>query len=100
MMNEENIGRIYKIINSVNDKSYIGSTILPLKIRMQKHLIKSKLYPDIKLYKCMNKLGHDKFKMILLKKVKIKNSEELKKIEQNYIDSIKPELNTYCSYVK
>ncbi len=97
MSNYEN-SKIYKIINDINNDIYIGSTIQKLNKRMQGHRSHSRneeRRPNAKLYKLMRELGCDHFKIILIESFNCKNKEELIAREQNHIDLLKPELNTY-----
>lgn len=63
------MGYIYKIINDVNNKIYIGQTIRPIQKRQQQHLYYAKIYKDndkdyqrrTKLYAAMNKYGIEHF---------------------------------------
>lgn len=60
---------IYKIINSVNDKVYIGQTIRSLEVRFKQHLYDAKRYKDksnSKLYNAMNKYGDNKFSITIV----------------------------------
>ena len=55
-------GRIYKIINSVDDSLYIGSTTLDLKLRFYLHKNHSKICKHRLLYKKINELGIENLK--------------------------------------
>jgi hypothetical protein len=52
---------IYKIINDINDKVYIGKTVKTIKVRWQQHLLqerKNKTQANKRaLYSAMNKYG-------------------------------------------
>ena len=50
---------IYKIINDINDKVYIGQTSYSLETRFKEHLYKVNL--DRPLYRAMRKYGIDNF---------------------------------------
>jgi group I intron endonuclease len=88
-------GKIYKIINGVNNKVYIGCTVTSLEKRYYEHLYrcfktdyKSKLYNSIKKY------GEENFKIELVEECEIGNIYE---IERKYIeqyDSFKNGLNS------
>lgn len=54
------MGTIYKIINNINTKVYIGKTIRPLKIRWREHKTNSKRY-DCPLYRAFQKYGIEHF---------------------------------------
>lgn len=62
-MEQNNLGIIYKIINDINDKVYIGQTRQLLSRRWAKHLSDS-LTKDTHLYRAMQKYGVDHFQII------------------------------------
>lgn len=80
---------IYKIINKINGKFYIGSTI-NVKTRWTAH--KSKLnrnkHGNDYLQNSWNKYGEENFIFKLIREVENKNN--LIKIEQFYLDMLKP----------
>lgn len=59
----ENIGYIYKIINTINGKVYIGQTTRTVESRMKQHFVESKRDRSKKysLYRAFNKYGIDSF---------------------------------------
>jgi group I intron endonuclease len=65
-------GKIYKIVNGVNDRLYIGSTCARLCTRMSshrwnaRHLDSPDANPSSPLYQDMKKLGVEKFRMVLV----------------------------------
>lgn len=52
---------IYKITNTLNQKSYIGKTERTIAIRWQEHKRHYQSLPDIPLYKAFNKYGIENF---------------------------------------
>ena len=88
---EKHLGRVYKIINSVDDKIYIGSTFKKLNERLRTHKSDAKKRGS-KFYKFMNEIGFDKFSIQLLEEVYVSNEEELRQIEDNYISQQNPDL--------
>ena len=50
MVNYQN-GKIYKLVNNVDDEIYVGSTTTSLSRRKGGHVDKAKYYPNRKLYK-------------------------------------------------
>lgn len=90
-------GKIYKIINSKNDKVYIGSTCIhKLKYRLSTHKSKMKHRLDEPFYAEMNELGKENFSIILLESGQFQNKIDLLKLEDKYIDGFKiltPELS-------
>ena len=65
-MNKYEQGKIYKLVNSVNDMIYIGSTTEPLHKRWVSHLTEYKRRPNNKLYTKIREIGIEHFKIILL----------------------------------
>ena len=55
------MGLIYKIVNDVNDKVYIGQTTSSLQTRYQQHLTEARKNTQRKLYIAMNEIGIDHF---------------------------------------
>jgi group I intron endonuclease len=61
------IGRIYKIVNDLNDKVYVGQTIRTLTVRFQKHCSKSDdLGQTMAIKKAILKYGKEHFKIELI----------------------------------
>ena len=64
-MNKFEQGKIYKIINDVDDMVYIGSTIQLLRQRFSSHIYETKKQ-NSKLLNHIKLLGKDHFKIVLL----------------------------------
>ena len=82
-------GKIYKIVNDIDDFIYIGSTCLALNMRMIYHRKRAKKNNNANLYKHMVKIGIYCFKIILIRNVSCNNKEELLReewIEYNKCD--------------
>lgn len=85
-----NMGNIYMITNTVNNKLYIGQTINSLKRRMQQHMANFNMYrkgrndkiANFAIYKAMLEHGYDKFTARMLMTVPIAKLNEL---EQHFI---------------
>ena len=80
---------IYKITNNINQKVYIGQTIMAPMQRWQKHKSDARLNKPYPLYKAMNKYGINNFSFEVLEEVDI---EQLDEKERYYI-------NLYNSYI-
>ena len=80
-------GRIYKILNTINDDCYIGSTCSKLSRRMAKHRydMKSSRCYSSKLYQTMNELGCENFYIELICECPCDNKEQLQAMEGQYI---------------
>ena len=79
--------KIYKIVNDIDDDIYIGATCQALSKRMAEHRksMKSKRDNHIKLYKKMNEIGVEHFKILLIEETPCENVEQLRAIEGDYI---------------
>lgn len=100
------MGIIYKIINLVNGKFYIGSTIRPLRIRKYEHLssLRKNKHPNDYLQKSFNKYGEKNFKFEILEKLnfeKCLSKKEIAKIlvnrEMELIEIFSPDYNLKIS---
>lgn len=56
-------GKIYKVVNDLNDNEYIGSTTQTLSRRFSSHKVQKR---DSKFYKAMQTIGTDHFKILLI----------------------------------
>lgn len=87
-------GKIYKIINDINDKKYYGSTISTLSHRFCQHKTNMNNEENLcLLYEEMRELGKEHFKIILIENYEAKNKDDLRAREQFFLDRDKPELN-------
>lgn len=92
-------GKIYKIINSIDNKIYIGSTCSKyLCKRMGQHRERARDSQNLsnKLYCHMRKLGVEKFKIVLIRKVSAVDKDALEKEEYKEMNKRSPKrlLNT------
>jgi len=81
-------GKIYKIVNSENDKVYIGSTTKTLAQRMGGHRRCAKSNPS-RFYKAMRHHGVENFSIELIKSVPCSNVIELEKVEYKIINKMR-----------
>ena len=88
---KKRISAVYKIVNTVTDDFYIGSS-RNVYIRWAEHKCPSvwKHYPNSLMYQDMQKYGVDKFRFQILVSVM---PEYLKQVEQEYIEMLKPTYN-------
>lgn len=85
-------GTIYKIINSVDDKIYIGSTICTLNHRMGRHRTDAR-NGDKKLVSAyMRQVGINQFRIEAVLSVTVNSREELRILEQQEINKVDPKL--------
>ena len=84
-------GSIYKITNDVNDKIYVGKTLLNIQKRFFQHKAESLRNKNEKrpLYRAMNKYGYEHFHIELIEEcpVEILSDKEIYWI--NFYDSYK-----------
>lgn len=77
------IGRIYKILNKINQKVYIGCTINSLQHRFNEHLYRCYMTDsNSKLYNSIKKYGKENFEIILITECKL---SEIYETEKKYI---------------
>jgi group I intron endonuclease len=86
---------IYKITNTINNKSYVGSSVdVYQRGCSYKHLIKRKKLHNKHLQSAVEKYGYDNFIFELLDKCEEGTSVfDLHQLEQSYINKINPEYN-------
>ena len=89
--------KVYKLINSVDSKIYVGSTTVSLSMRLAKHKEDAKRRPR-PVHKHFNTIGWDTVRIILIETVNCFNREQLLQREQHYIDLLKPSLNKISAY--
>jgi hypothetical protein len=86
--------KIYKIVNTINDDIYVGSTKNELRVRWQGHKkFYKKHFNRNGLYEMMNEYPIESFRIVLIEEVKCTNKEDQIKHEQIFIDELKPKLN-------
>lgn len=100
MVNYKN-GKIYKIVNDVNDDIYIGSTCQSLSMRMAGHRrlckFKIKNNSNRRVYVQMNEIGITHYSICLIEKYPCESKEELHKKEGFYIKKLGASLNTHVA---
>lgn len=78
---------IYAIVNTLNNKKYIGSTCnLRKRYRQHFNLLKNNAHINIHLQRAFNKYGYDKFEFWILEQCE-EVLDTLLMLEQKYIDS-------------
>ena len=77
-------GKIYQILNNVNDDMYVGSTTQPLCKRSYKHKKDCKSR-DCRIHKVMREIGEDNFYIELIESLSCNSKEELNAREGHYI---------------
>ena len=87
MPNYQN-AKLYKILNSIDDEIYVGSTIKPLSHRMAQHRGDAKKHSHYKLHEHMNKLDVKNFYIELIENYPCNDVYELRAREGYYIREI------------
>ena len=71
-------GYIYKIVNDINDKIYIGQITTDLNTRLSQHKYDAKNNTrNMYIYKAMRKYGFDNFNIEEIEKIQFENKKEL-----------------------
>ena len=80
-------GKIYQILNNVNDDIYVGSTCQALSKRMYEHrsTCNNSYDAKAKLYQLMREIGQDNFYIELIETYPCNSKEELNAKEGYYI---------------
>ena len=95
MSNKYTFGKIYKLMTTESNDTYIGSTCLPLKMRLWRHLALSKrISTTNKLYNTMKRIGTKAFKIELIEDYPCNTNKELIEREAYWITECTPSLNT------
>ncbi len=68
-MNKYENGKIYKLVNSLNDVSYVGSRCSPLAKRLYQHKKASEKNPNLFLYEYVRKMDWKNWEIQPLTKV-------------------------------
>lgn len=94
LSDNKNKSGIYKWVNNINDKCYVGSSIYLYK-RLSKYYSINFLTEEVStgsstIYKALLKYGHSNFRLDIIEYC---DKEFLIKREQYYIDLLKPEYN-------
>lgn len=93
------ICRIYKIINTEDDKIYIGSTKSSLSQRMSEHRRHCKRKKKLNLHIHMNSIGIKNFHIETLEEKEVESRTQQLMLESIYIKKLNPELNKLLPYV-
>jgi hypothetical protein len=85
-------GKIYKIVNTIDDMVYIGSTVTRLCDRMGQHRRNSKKQnKNSKLYTHIKNIGIEHFKILLIKSHACNSKDELESEEFKEMNNIDKE---------
>ena len=92
-MNRYHNGQIYKLVNTVDDRIYMGSTAMPLSKRLSNHKKAARKHTERRVYKELNTVGWSNVRIVLIEAYRCENKNELIAREQHHMDLLKPELN-------
>lgn len=87
-------GKIYRLVNNVDDEFYVGSTCTSLAKRLYRHKQASILEPNRPVYKHLVNIGWENVKIVLIQEHPCNNKMELERKEREHIEAFKPTLNT------
>ena len=90
-------GKIYKLVNDVNDDFYVGSTATSLAKRKYWHKTKGRQMPGVKAI--FDEIGWDKMKIILVEEWPCENNDQLRQRERYWFDALKPTMNIIRPWV-
>jgi hypothetical protein len=91
--NYEN-GKVYKIVNMVDDEIYVGSTCYSLTKRMSMHKRDAQTSKMAKVHVKMRNIGIENFKIILIELYPCSNRDELTMREEEFRVNLRATLNT------
>ena len=88
-------GKIYKLVNSVDDKVYIGFTCLSLSVRKTALVSEARVAGSSScVYVHLNQVGWDNVQIVLIEAYKCDNVFQLLRRKNFWIEELKPTLNT------
>jgi group I intron endonuclease len=92
-------GKIYKLVNDVDDKIYVGSTVKPLNIRFSEHKQDANRFPNRPAYDHFNKMRWSNVRIELIEKYPCESKAELHAHERVWYDKLNPMLNVMRPFV-
>ena len=87
-------GKIYKLVNTVDNNFYIGSTKQSLHERLDNHISTSKSHPHRKVYKHICNIGWNNVRIELVENHPCNTERELVTRERYWYDVMAPQLNS------
>lgn len=93
MTNPYSNGKIYKLVNSVDGRIYVGSTCNVLSKRLAEHKRAARQNPTRCVYEALNDVGWENVRIVLIEAFRCTNKEELTAREQYFMDMLRPSLN-------
>ena len=71
-------GKVYRLVNKVDEELYVGSTIQSLAKRKGGHKCDARRHPEIKVYQHLNSIGWENVEIVLIETYPCNNKDELK----------------------
>ncbi len=97
MVNYSN-GKIYKLVNSVDEEIYVGSTANSLYKRKGGHRATARRNTS-RVYAHLNEVSWENVRIVLVEEFPCENRDQLRQREQYWIDELQPSLNMTAAYV-
>ena len=88
------LSKIYKLVNSVDGRIYVGSTASGLARRKSVHKAKSSSNPNRKVYAHLNQVGWGNVDIVLVESYECKNKDELHARERYWMETLHADLNS------
>lgn len=88
-------GKIYRLVNSVDNEFYVGSTCLPLPKRFYLHKSMGVKKQNQRVYQHLNELGWGQVSIVLVEEFPCDSKMELERRERYWIETLQPTLNKY-----
>ena len=86
-------GKIYRLVNSVDNEEYVGSTCTTLAKRKSRHKQHARTYTTRCVYQHLNAIGWDNVDIVLIEEYPCDSKMELERRERYWIETLKPILN-------
>ena len=86
-------GKIYRLVNSVDNDEYVGSTCTSLAKRKSIHKKDARTQTTRRVYQHLNEVGWDNVDIVLIEEYPCENKMELEIKERYWIETLKPSLN-------
>lgn len=86
-------GKVYKIVNDIDDRIYVGSTCQTLAQRMSCHRSNVGKKPSQSLYALMGDHGVDKFRIVLVEDYPCERKDQLRAREEYWRVELNAQLN-------
>lgn len=91
--NKYSRGKIYRLVNDVDNEFYVGSTCQSLAKRKGEHKNEAKYKPNRRVFLHLNQVGWDNVHIVLIENYPCNSIEELKARERFWIEEMNASLN-------